>query len=57
MAQFSSLTEFLQMGTHGFYVWSAYGVSLLIIGANVVLPLLKKRSLINQLRQSYRRAK
>jgi len=57
MAQFSSLTEFLQMGTHGLYVWSAYGVSLLIIGANVVLPLLKKRSLINQLRQSYRRAK
>ncbi|PCJ21999.1 MAG: heme exporter protein CcmD [Gammaproteobacteria bacterium] len=55
--QFSSLAEFIAMGNHGLYVWSAYGISVVLIGLNVVLPILKKRQLISQLRQSYRREK
>jgi len=57
MVQFSSLAEFIAMGNHGLYVWSAYGISVVLIGLNVVLPILKKRQLISQLRQSYRREK
>lgn len=31
------------MGNHGVYVWSAYGVSALILLLNVVLPLLARQ--------------
>ena len=36
---FSSFSEFLAMGNHGLYVWSAYGISLLILTINLLLPL------------------
>ncbi|SDA67784.1 heme exporter protein D [Pseudomonas sp. NFPP33] len=40
---FASFSEFLAMGTHGPYVWSAYGISLAILALNVVLPILARR--------------
>ncbi len=40
---FNSFSEFLAMGNHGVYVWSAYGVSALILLLNVVLPLLARQ--------------
>ena len=30
------MTEFLEMGGYGLYVWSAYGLSLLVLVLNVV---------------------
>lgn len=36
---FDSVTEFLTMGTHGAYVWSAYGISfvaLLLLSWNTI---------------------
>jgi len=30
---FDSLSDFLAMGNHGFYVWLAYGLTFLIMGA------------------------
>jgi heme exporter protein D len=29
------MTEFLQMGGHGAYVWSAYGITLAVLVGNV----------------------
>ena len=40
---FASFSEFLAMGTHGVFVWSAYGISLAILALNVVLPILARR--------------
>lgn len=48
--QFSSLTEFLAMGKHGFYVWTAYGISALVVVLNVALPMLRRRNLLAQIR-------
>lgn len=36
---FESFDAFLQMGRHGVYVWSAYGISALLMGLNIVLAL------------------
>ncbi|MBQ0753059.1 MAG: heme exporter protein CcmD [Gammaproteobacteria bacterium] len=36
---FESFDAFLQMGKHGIYVWSAYGISALLIGLNIGLAL------------------
>jgi len=30
---FDSFSEFLQMGRHGFYVWSTYGISAFLLVA------------------------
>jgi heme exporter protein D len=40
---FSSFSEFIAMGTHGAYVWSSYAISLVVLGLNVVLPILARR--------------
>ncbi len=40
---FESFSDFLVMGKHGLYVWTAFGVSLAVLALNVVLPLLARR--------------
>ena len=40
---FASFGEFLAMGNHGLYVWSAYGISLLVLAVNVAAPFLARR--------------
>ena len=40
---FASFSDFIAMGNHGLYVWSAYGISLLVLGINVAGPLLARR--------------
>lgn len=40
---FESFSDFLAMGKHGLYVWSAYGVSLAVLILNVALPILARR--------------
>ncbi|PTU73312.1 heme exporter protein CcmD [Pseudomonas mangrovi] len=40
---FESFAEFVAMGKHGAYVWSAYGITLAVLALNVVLPILARR--------------
>jgi heme exporter protein D len=40
---FASFSEFIAMGNHGLYVWSCYGISLVVLGLNVALPILARR--------------
>lgn len=54
---FNSFAEFLAMGNHGVYVWSAYGISLAILLLNVVLPLMtRQRYFKNEARRLRREA-
>lgn len=54
---FASFSEFLAMGTHGPYVWSAYGISLAILALNVVLPILARRRYLQDEARRLRREK
>ena len=54
---FVSFSEFLAMGTHGVFVWSAYGVSLAILALNVVLPILARRRYLQDEARRLRREK
>ncbi|MBC2679132.1 heme exporter protein CcmD [Pseudomonas baltica] len=45
---FDSFGEFLSMGRHGVYVWSAYGLCLLVLVVNVAGPLLARRRHLQQ---------
>jgi heme exporter protein D len=51
----SSFADFLAMGGHGLYIWSAYGISLLILGFNVGVPLLAKRRYLQEQARRLRR--
>jgi heme exporter protein D len=52
---FSSLGEFLAMGGHAPFVWTAYGVSLLVLAVNVLLPLLAQRRYLHEEARRLRR--
>ena len=52
---FASLSDFLAMGHHGLYVWSAYGICLAVLGLNVALPLLARRRYLQQEARRLRR--
>jgi heme exporter protein D len=52
MGYFSSFTEFLQMGTHGLYVWLSYGIALVIFIYNIFSAYwLKRQYFINAKRR------
>jgi heme exporter protein D len=39
-----TLEQFFAMGGYAFYVWTAYGIALVVLLLNVALPLLRKAS-------------
>jgi heme exporter protein D len=45
------VTEFWAMGGYGAYVWSSVGLSLLVIGYNLLIPYLRHRRLLQSWRQ------
>jgi heme exporter protein D len=52
---FDSFAAFLQMGTHGPYVWSAYGLAAGLIGVNLWLAWRSERAARNEIRRLLRR--
>lgn len=52
---FSSFSEFAAMGNHGFYVWLAYGVGVLVFAFLLLEPVWRRRQLLVRLRAFYRR--
>jgi heme exporter protein D len=45
------VTEFLEMGGHGAYVWSAYGITLAVLIINVWLVRAKRRSALRRVQE------
>lgn len=54
---FSTFADFLAMGKHGFFVWSCYGITALVIAANIIAPMLQRKKLIEQQARLQRREK
>lgn len=53
--QFDNLTAFLAMDGHGWYVWTAYGVSLLVMVWLVVRAPLKSTIVLQSVRNAEQR--
>lgn len=49
---FSSFSEFIQMGEHGLFVWSCYGLTLVVLIINILRPLQLQRRLIQEKRRA-----
>lgn len=46
--QFSSFSEFVQMGNYSFHVWVVYLLFAIFVGYNLVLPRLQRKQFISQ---------
>lgn len=55
MTAFTSFADFFAMGGYGTYIWTAYGLCLVLMALNVVQPLLARRSYLNDLVRRRRR--
>ena len=51
---FDSLTHLLHMDGHGIYVWSAYAIGLVVIFYNIIVPVLQRRRIIQQIASQQR---
>lgn len=40
------MSEFLHMGGHAFYVWTAYGAAFVVLALNLAAPILRRRRII-----------
>lgn len=40
------MKEYLAMGDHGFYLWAAYGVVLVVLVWNVLVPLFRHQQIM-----------
>ena len=48
------ISKFLNMGGYALYVWSSYGLALLVLSWLFVKPVLDKKKIMQQLRGRYR---
>ena len=50
-----SWSEFFDMGGYAFFVWTSYGIALLVVVLNIVMPVLHRKKVINRVRRAIRR--
>ena len=51
--QFASLADFFVMGGHGAYVWSAYGITAIVLILLVIMPLRRRSKLFAVKNEQY----
>ena len=57
MIYWNSLSDFLAMGTHGFYVWGSFIVMAALMILEPILLIRSRKSLIARLKRQYRAEK
>ena len=52
-----TLTEFFHMGGYAFYVWTSYGLAMIVLLLNVILPMRQRKKLLNDIARTARRVR
>lgn len=50
-----SWSEFLHMGGYATFVWTSYGLALVMVVANIVSPLLERKRVISRVKRAIKR--
>ena len=50
-----SWSEFFNMGGYAFYVWTSYGLMLLMLVVNVVSPMVERKKVIARIKRAIKR--
>ena len=53
--QFSSFTDFINMGGYAFNVWAVYGLFAVFLVVNLWFPLFKRKKIIRNLKRARQR--
>ncbi|MCG6937988.1 MAG: heme exporter protein CcmD [Gammaproteobacteria bacterium] len=48
-------SEFFNMGGYAFYVWTSYGLFILVIVANIISPMMQRKKVISHIKRTIRR--
>ncbi len=48
--------QFFDMGGYAFYVWTSYGICLLVLLANIIVPLIQRKQILRQLALKHKRS-
>ncbi len=51
----SGVQEFFHMGGYAVYVWSSYAIALVVLVANILVPVFQRRKLLARLARRQRR--
>ena len=50
-----SWSEFFNMGGYAFYVWTSYGLTLLMLVVNIVSPMIERKKVIARIKRAIKR--
>ena len=48
-------SEFFHMGGYAFYVWTSYALTLIIVVANIVSPIMQRKKVISRIKRAIKR--
>ena len=48
-------SEFFNMGGYAFYVWMSYALTLIVVVANIVSPILQRKKAIKRIKRAIKR--
>ncbi len=48
-------SEFFAMGGYAVYVWTSYALTLVIVLANIILPLIQRKQVIAKIKRAIKR--
>ncbi len=51
------MKEFFAMGGYAFYVWTSYGLALVVLTINLLAPIRQRRRLLTDIARRMRRAR
>lgn len=51
------MSEFLHMGGYAVFVWSSFGISMAVLVLNVILPIVRRKHLIQEVSSQIKRNK
>lgn len=51
------MKEFLHMGGYAFYVWTSYGLTLVVLAINVIIPIQHEHAILKTLARKLNRRK
>jgi heme exporter protein D len=50
-----NMQEFFHMGGYAFYVWTSYGIALVVLLANIIAPLRQRRKVLDGIARAAKR--
>lgn len=48
-------SEFFDMGGYAFFVWTSYGLTFIVVVANIISPILQRKKVIARIKRAIKR--